>query len=232
MKVLIEKVHGDDLMIVNAARQSFDIHHQQWVETPRGPRSRSDRQLLVDCAYDGDDMPWRHPYLTLSCEIEIPIARQLSKHQVGLSWSEVSRRYKSTNLTFRALDNEWRAANPDVRQGTGPLLNSAAQAQLARMQFENIKRNVIDYNYALQLGATPEQARYFLPLALEVRWTWSGTLLAFINLYKRRVAGHVQKECRDFATALSEQMTAHFPLGWPAMTDGEWLRVAWREYHT
>jgi thymidylate synthase (FAD) len=96
---------GSDLLVANAARRSFDNQHTQWTEKPRSRRGRSDPQLVADLARDGHYLPFRHPQITLACTAPLPIARQLGKHQVGFSWSEVSRRYRTKGISLHEIED-------------------------------------------------------------------------------------------------------------------------------
>src|SRR5690606_6779301 len=148
---------GDDLLVANTARKSFGKGFETFrtiEDGPRTPRGRSDEQLIYDLAKDGHYLPFRHPHITLSCSEALPIARQLGKHQVGLEWSEISRRYKTKDISFTLLDGTWRYDLEDRKQGTGERMPKELQDKLRRLQAENIELCVMDYNRALKLGAS------------------------------------------------------------------------------
>ncbi len=208
---------GDDLRVANAARQSFGKGYETWSDEPRGPRTRSDRELVMDLGEEDHELPFRHPPVTLSCTAPLPVARQLGKHQVGLSWSETSRRYKTKGLTFHAID-EWRRAPEDVRQGSGPVLGEDTQSMLRSIQRVAEANAVSAYQRALGLGATPEQARFLLPQSMDVSWTWTGSLLAWVNLVKKRSHPGAQMETREFAGMVTNIIQPLFPVSWAALT--------------
>lgn len=208
---------GDDLRVANAARQSFDVGYEEWSHEPRGPRTRSDRELVLSLAEDGHELPFRHPQVTLYCTAPLPVARQLGKHQVGFSWSETSRRYKTKGITFHTID-WWRSAPPEKRQGSGPVLKAQTQRALRAIQRANIMRCEKDYSVALGKGATPEQARFLLPQSMDVSWTWTGSLLGCAMLYRKRTHPDTQEETRDFAMKVAAQVAHLFPVAWEALT--------------
>lgn len=209
--------HGSDLLVANAARRSFDNQHTEWTETPRTARSRSDAQLVADLARDGHLLPFRHPQITLACTAPLPIARQLGKHQVGFSWSEVSRRYKTKGITFHEI-KAWRADVKDRRQGSGADVDAATNNTLSAIQWRNIQRCVAEYDQALELGASPEQARFLLPQAMDVGWTWTGSLLGWAQLVGGRSHPDVQAETREFAQRVAEIVGPLFPMSWAPLT--------------
>ena len=61
--------------------------------------------------------PFGHTAITLHIKAPIFVARQLGKHQVGMVWNEVSRRYISDDPEFYRFP-EYRMAAPNVKQGS------------------------------------------------------------------------------------------------------------------
>lgn len=221
MKVTLIESMGSDLSVANAARRSFGAEYQTFrsrADGARGVRGRSDEELLDDLVRDGHMLPFRHPHVTLSCDSPIPVARQLGKHQTGLSWSEISRRYKTRDIVFYQIDGRWRSNVKDRRQGSGGLLPDLIQNDLDLIQRRNISSCMKDYAEALELGASPEQARLLLPQSMEVSWTWTGSLLAWAHLYHQRTHPDAQAETREFAEAVGEIMAGLYPYAWRALT--------------
>lgn len=209
---------GDDLLVANAARKSFNNDYTEFSFTPRTPRGRSDDELIYSLAEDGHWLPFRHPHITVACEEALPIARQLGKHQIGLEWSEISRRYKTKDIKFTYLDGSWRSDVKDRRQGSGGLMPDDLQQTLTIIQARNITTCLNDYQEALKLGAAPEQCRYLLPQSMNAEWTWTGSLLSFAHIYKQRNHPDAQKEVRDFALGVSSIMKKLYPVSWRALT--------------
>lgn len=218
MKVQYITHMGDDLLVANAARKSFGKDFTEFSYEPRSKNGRSDDELIQSLADDGHWLPFRHPHIILACSEALPIARQLGKHQVGLEWSEISRRYKTKDIKFTYLDNEWRADVKDRRQGSGEKLDVNRQAMLAELQAKNIANCLGDYGTALDLGAAPEQARYLLPQSMNAEWTWTGSLLAYAHIYNQRNHPDAQKEVRDFAIEAANIIEPLYPVSWKALT--------------
>lgn len=210
---------GDDLLVANAARKSFNTDYAEFSFTPRTSRGRSDDELIYSLAEDGHWLPFRHPHITISCEEALPIARQLGKHQVGLEWSEISRRYKTKDIKFTQLDGQWRYDVKDRRQGSGSLMSEDLQQKMTIIQARNITNSLNDYQEALDLGASPEQARYLLPQSMNAEWTWTGSLLSYAHIYKQRTHKDSQKEVRDFANELASIIEPLYPVCWDALTN-------------
>ena len=61
--------------------------------------------------------PFGHTAITLHIKAPIFVARQLGKHQVGMVWNEVSRRYVTEEPEFY-IPEVWRKAADNVKQGS------------------------------------------------------------------------------------------------------------------
>lgn len=208
---------GTDLTVVNAARRSHGVLHTTFSWEKKNARSRSDDELIGDLVSGGHFLPFRHPHIELSCAAPLPIARQLGKHQVGMTWSEISRRYKKGGLTFHMLDGTWRKES-GARQGEGELLEPLYQLSLEAIQADNVAVCLRHYEAALEFNASLEQARFLLPQSMDVLWTWTGSLLAWYHVYHMRNHPDVQKECRDFATLLPQIIGELYPVSWGFLT--------------
>ena len=210
---------GSDLLVANAARKSYGKGFEEFSYTPRSPNGRSDDELINDLARDGHMLPFRHPHITISCSEALPIARQLGKHQSGMNWSEISRRYKTKGIKFTFLDGTWRYDIEDRHQGSGELMPRELQAKLELIQANNINNCLNDYQDALDLGAAPEQCRYLLPQSMNAEWTWTGSLLAFAHLYKQRNHPDAQTEVKNFAIEVGKIMEELYPISWKALLE-------------
>ena len=100
---------GSDLTVVNSARVSFD--------KKVSVLSTKDAKLINYLAKHQHWTPFAHVQVTVLVEAPVFVARQLVKHQVGLVWNEVSRRYVSDAPTFHVPD-VWRQAADNVKQGS------------------------------------------------------------------------------------------------------------------
>ena len=62
------------------------------------------------------------------------------------------------------------------------------------------------YNDLLNLGVAKEQARAVLPLCLETTFIWTGSLLAYINLFKLRITRDTQVETMQIAQEMLNEL--------------------------
>lgn len=208
VKLIPELCAGTDLSVVNAARRSFDSQHADMTER--------DKELLFELARAGHMLPFRHPQLSFECDAPVPISRQLGKHQTGLTWSEVSRRYKTKGITCERVVT-WRADVKDRKQGSGEPVREPFQSALRELQERNINRCLEDYQTALDMGAAPEQARFLLPQSMVIVWTWTGTLLAFAHLWRQRHHKDTQQETQEFVRLMDPLIAERLPMSWAAL---------------
>ena len=100
---LVDKM-GSDLSVVNAARVSFGKKHTAMTE--------GDKKLINYLAKHEHWSPFAHATLQFHIEAPIFVARQLVKHQVGLAWNEISRRYVDSDPEYFYPDT-WRSRPVD-----------------------------------------------------------------------------------------------------------------------
>jgi len=201
---LVDKM-GSDLTVVNAARVSFNKHSDILKDT--------DERLIKYLATHGHWTPFGHPQIQFRISAPIFVARQLVKHQVGLVWNEVSRRYVDyTPELFTVDEDKWRGRPDKAKQG------SAGYVSLPPSLAMSIEMN---NGYALSLydrlikeGIAPEQARIVLPLSTYTEWYWTGSLIAFARVCKLRLASDAQEETQEIARQLAEHCAILFPISW------------------
>lgn len=212
---------GSDLTVVNAARVSFDKESETEKYTDefdilRERLSDKDAKLIGYLARHGHWTPFAHAQLQFRVSAPIFVARQLVKHQVGLVWNEVSRRYVDDEPVF--YFPEWRN-RPDasIKQGSaGPVDKLVERETTAGLRFV-CKTALDEYVLALEAGIAPEQARIMLPQNTMTSWYWTGSLMAFARVCKQRLDPHAQQETREVAQGIHELTTDRFPVAWAAL---------------
>jgi thymidylate synthase (FAD) len=237
MNVELVDSMGSDLSVVNAARVSMD-KESEWeligerevqiypdlpsdVQDKLAPMmidvyglKEGDKKLISYLARHKHWTPFAHTTVSLRLKAPIFVARQLGKHQVGLVWNEVSRRYVDSPPEFY-LPEVWRERAENVKQGS---------------KEEGLKEDVVggtDLNYfckafyydLLDSGVCPEQARMVLPQSMMTEWIWTGNLVALANMCKLRLDSHTQKETRDVAQMVNDIIGPLYPVSWKELMD-------------
>ena len=219
MEVKYKDHMGDDLSVANAARVSFgkqtkaiEVYpttiDEQLVTIPF--TNVKDRHLIEYLAKHDHWTPFAHTSITFYIKSPIFVARQLGKHQVGLVWNEISRRYVSSEPEFY-LPQEWRLAAEDKKQGSLDetiKYDDAIQVQEIALQH---------YQSMLEKGIAPEQARMVLPQSTYTEWYWTGSLYAFARVCKLRLQPDAQKETRYIAQLISDRCDQLFPISWAVL---------------
>ena len=203
METKLIDVMGTDLTVVNAARVSFGKKKKKFEE--------GDEKLIRYLAKHNHWSPFGHCMLQFHIKAPIFVARQLVKHQVGLVWNEISRRYVDTEPEFYKVD-KWRGKPVDKKQGSDGEVEKQGSCMYSKQMVEN--NAIIAYNDLLNAGVAPEQARMVLPQSLMTEWYWSGSLYAFARVCNLRCADDAQYETRLIANEIDTQCKIKFPVSW------------------
>jgi thymidylate synthase (FAD) len=229
MKVELIDSMGSDLSVVNAARVSFHkesdweyLEESLLTGQPTDKKlNEKDQKLISYLAKHGHWTPFAHAFLSFRIKAPIFVARQLVKHQVGLAWNEVSRRYVDDEPEFWE-PQIWRKRAENVKQGSSDEAVPVALDDIVYSYdggIENYLTAAIKtYNYLLNEGVAPEQARMVLPQNTMTEWLWSGSLAAFARVVKLRTDPHAQKETQEIAFAIDSAVPNSFQHSWKALT--------------
>jgi len=206
---LVDKM-GSDLSVVNAARVSF-AKESEWEAIPEGGHiegllSLADEKLIKYLAKHNHWSPFGHASMQFHIKAPIFVARQLVKHQVGLVWNEVSRRYVDDEPEFYT-PKEWRLKADNKKQGSSDETieyNIDGAIQFVTQTYKNLLREQV----------APEMARMVLPQNLYTEWYWSGTLMAFARVCNLRCAKDTQWETQQIANQIDKFGEKLFEYSW------------------
>lgn len=217
---------GSDLSVVNAARVSFAKVSSEF--------SEKDGKLISYLARHGHWTPFAHTAISVRITAPIFVARQLVKHQVGLTWNEVSRRYVEDEPSFY-FPETWRGRpEGSVKQGSSETVidlswwGVTGDEEVGNSGWEWSLKDHLDevmylsdrlYKSLLSAGVAPEQARMVLPQNTMTEWIWTGNAMSFARVCKQRLDPHAQKETRDVAVQLQDILLEHFPVSFKALME-------------
>ena len=207
MKVELIDFAGGDLSVVNSARVSFN----KSTTTMEG----RDVKLIHYLAKHRHDTPFRHNFVQLRCSVPLFLARQLMKHQAGLTWNEESRRYVDNVPDFFKPDGWRKRPDDSIKQGSGG--HHPYSPRWQRFYEDHVENSIDLYRDMLRDNIAPEMARMVLPQSMMVNFIWSGNLLAFFHVYKLRSGEGAQEEAMVFAELLKEAIEPEFPDSWAAL---------------
>ena len=208
--VLVDKM-GSDLSVVNAARVSFAKKHEAFKEP-------SDTRLIQYLARHGHWTPFGHCTLSFHITAPIFVARQLVKHQVGLVWNEVSRRYVDGKPEYW-MPEHWRKRAEDKKQGSSDEYVDwlSGEERTSTRVYHVSKLAIHTYETLIGAGVAPEQARMVLPQSTLTEWYWTGTLYAFSRVCNLRCKPDTQLETQTIANEIDENARTEFPVAWDAL---------------
>ena len=199
---LVDKM-GTDLTVVNAARVSYSKESKSFTV--------KDEKLIKYLAEHEHWSPFAHASMQFRIKAPVFVARQLVKHQVGLVWNEVSRRYVDYPPELYKPD-AWRGRPMNSKQG------SDGTVELGQTIDHNLETTMqsclILYNTMIEKGVAPEQARMVLPQSMMTEWYWSGTVYAFARVCNLRCKPDTQKETQDVANEIHALADEAFPYCW------------------
>jgi len=202
---------GNDKTVVDAARVSFAKTADNYTEA-------QNEKLIQYLARHNHWTPFGHAQATFHIEAPIFVARQLVKHQVGLVWNEVSRRYVDDPPRFFS-PSSWRPRSQDKKQGSDKhdIIPDMRQAwKVYESAIHNISKT---YGILLEMGVAPEQARMVLPQSMMTEWYWTGSLAAWSRVCRLRVSDDAQAETERIALDISREMKQLFPVSWAALEE-------------
>lgn len=230
---------GDDIRVANAARVSFDKQTEfagedyypmklkskrlnEWffyrdAQIDKGEKyvTLEDYGLIHFLAEHGHWTPLAHPHITLRMRAPVPIRTQCFKHKQGFVENEESRRYIKCEPRLYIPD-EFRSAPDNAKQGSGGV---HPDSTYFKGVYEDHCYQAIDvYQYMIEEGVAPEQARFVLPQGVEVNWYWTGSLAAYARFANLRNASDAQVEVQEMAQDVSDLIEPIFPVSWKAMT--------------
>jgi len=202
---------GTDLTVVNAARVSFGKKKKEFTD--------GDAKLIKFLADHNHWSPFGHCSVQFHIKAPVFVARQLVKHQIGLTWNEISRRYVDNEPEFYTVD-VWRKRAEDKKQGSDPdntieWVNRGER--VGSVQYNVEYHALMGYKEMIEAGVAPEQARMILPQSMMTEWYWSGTLYAFARVCNLRCSEDAQKESKEVADKIALHCETLFPCSWRAL---------------
>tara|TARA_R110002020_G_scaffold170739_2_gene360603 strand:+ start:55 stop:741 length:687 start_codon:yes stop_codon:yes gene_type:complete len=205
---------GNDLTVVNAARVSFSTESNFEIDHSGMPALlEKDTKLIKYLAKHNHWTPFAHPQITLRIKAPISIRTQFFKHKQGFVENEISRRYVTFEPEF--YEPKWRSSpSGGAKQGSDDFLKTE-DAAISNISYRRaIKQCMKSYEYLIDRGVAPEQARFVLPQGMYTEWYWTGSLAAYARFYKQRIDEHAQWEIQQYSEAIGKIIQPLFPVSW------------------
>ena len=158
-------------------------------------------KLLAYCIKHGHWSIFEQASMTVEIQTSRAISTQILRHR-SFCFQEFSQRYAPSDT---AEPVELRTQDRVNRQGSGDVYPQEwaieAVAKSVDMAFKT-------YRTLLQEGVSRETARMVLPLCTQTTLYMTGNIRSWIHYFDQRCAKGTQKEHRDIATAIRDEIFA------------------------
>ena len=207
--VSLLNVMGDDLDIVNAARISFDKHHEQIKE--------GDDKLIFFLAKNRHGTPFEMVDFMFQVRCPLTVAREWFRHRIA-SYNEMSGRY------VKMEKDVYLPALSAVR---------TQQGKPGHYTFESVDDGFAEdkcievmasaYNYAydayeelLEKGIAKELARNVLPQGMFTEFRYKTNARSLMNFLSLRNAPNAMLEIRKYAEEMEKMFAEKLPITYEA----------------
>ena len=202
---------GNDSSVVQAARVSYGAGTKHVNE---------DRGLIRYLLRHRHTTPLEMCELKLHIRVPMDCWRQWIRHRMA-SVNEYSTRYsEAIDSQQRTAPDEWRTQATNNKQGSGGYLGPTEGGRLTEAEYDLHKASKVVYQERLEAGVAREQARKDLPLSTYTEAYWKIDLHNLLHFLALRMDSHAQKEIRDCATVIGQEIVARWvPSVWEAFQD-------------
>lgn len=214
--VCLVDIMGDDAAVVQAARVSYG-------KDMRDGKEQDDRQLLRYLMRHRHSTPFEMAEVKLLVRVPMDTWRQWIRHRTA-NVNEYSTRYaEAIDSAATTKPDEWRLQSGTNKQGSSGLLIEIDSDTANRLSREERNGQAIAravYEERLKAGVAREQARKELPLSTYTEAYWKCDLHNILHFLALRMDSHAQKEIRDYATIIGQEIIRPlFPIVWEAFED-------------
>jgi len=183
---------------------------------------KDDRTLIRYLMRHHHTTPFEMAEIKILVRVPMDCWRQWIRHRTA-SVNEYSTRYTEAIDSMDTTPADyWRPQSETNKQGSDENfhihLNTGEELSIEEEEFHQKAREV--YQHRLKCGVAREQARKDLPLSTYTEAYWKIDLKNLLGFLRLRMDGHAQKEIRDYATTIGEQIVKPlFPMVWEAFED-------------
>lgn len=206
-------------------------------EDARQEVAKDTRNLIRYLMRHRHSTPFEMAEVKLLIRVPMDTWRQWIRHRTA-NVNEYSTRYtEAIDSAQKTKPGEWRLQSGSNKQGsesgeihwpedtridprhTGKHYNSPGEC-LSEIENNLQKQSRYVYEQRLKFGVAREQARKDLPLSTYTEAYWKCDLHNILHFLALRMDSHAQKEIRDYATVIGEQIIKPlFPIVWEAFED-------------
>ena len=197
MKILIEggpgyvefvDSYGTDMTVVESALVST------------GAASSKDPEGLINYMLrHNHSTPFRTCFVTVGIYAPIFLLRQWMRHNIGISYNEISGRYVELPAEYY-VPKELHFQSEKNKQGAGDVI---VDSKALEEEFDaSTKMSSRSYQWLLSQGVAKEEARMVLPLSQFSMVRMTASMEAVMHFLELRLDSHAQGLMREYAAAL------------------------------
>jgi thymidylate synthase (FAD) len=208
LELMKEAKEGDEDFITNVQSSEALMAYIARVSSADQKNAKYKR-LLQYCSEHGHWSVFEMADATVEIECPLPIATQILRHR-SFTFQQLSRRYSSEGVDFAKIKP--RRQDTKNRQNSIDDLDEDTVAwwQDALVQTQSLGE--VLYREAIKKGIAKETSRFLLPESTNTRLYMKGSIRSWIHYLKVRTDPSTQKEHRDVALAIQEQLKKAFPV--------------------
>jgi len=208
--VTLEEHFGDDLTIVNAARQSFNKRKERIDE--------ADQHLINYLLKHRHGSPLEMVNFRFTIKCPISVMREWIRHRMA-SYNERSGRYTKLDPEFYVpetfREQIGKVGNYSYRDMEDP--KSAEQCDLIMHHAYDVCWQ--SYEHLIAKGVAKEQARNVLPVGIYTQFAWNVNLRSLFNFLSLRTDKRAMWEIRQYANCIEDMVKILVPYAWGAWND-------------
>lgn len=237
----IERMLNDDPRLYADEEIAALKKKQLEMEKELEKATKKDRDLIRYMMRHRHSTPFEQAEIKLLVRVPMDCWRQWIRHRTA-NVNEYSTRYsEAINVTQKTPPDKWRLQSQTNKQGSADYLVEWPEGMEAYRQEaeilaghsnwepgkylsyreQQLQQQARDlYEERLLFGIAREQARKDLPLSTYTEAYWKIDLHNIFHFLALRMDAHAQKEIRDYATIIGEQIVKPlFPICWEAFAD-------------
>lgn len=198
-------VYGGDISHASSAWTSTS--RELDVPNPKTGKTKRERiqSLLTMLAISGHETPFEKSTIHFLCVTDIASHIHLLKHRVGISINAESARYKELKDDKFYVPSDWSVSQ---RDDYGKFMTSALAAY--HRALKNIESDLVQGGMDKKLAKkrAKESARFYLPYGNQIACDVSFNFRSFYHFLGLRYHVDAQREIRDIARLMLEQVHA------------------------
>jgi thymidylate synthase (FAD) len=202
--VRLDAAEATDLSVVNAARVSFAVRHEEM--------EAGDDGLIRFLMRERHGTPFEHNMFRFHVKAPLFVVREWQRHRMA-SYNELSGRYKKFENPEFYIPRPEHVRTQTGKPGEYTFERWQGNTKQFIAQLERHNQDAVDlYNYYVDNGVAKELARIVLPVSLYTEFYYTVNARSLMNFLSLRNAPAAMYEIAEYAVALEGFFGMHMPI--------------------